>query len=45
MKSDITVILTLYKTPHDKLKNLEQYKTFKTIIFEQEGGNNSKKKN
>lgn len=44
MKSDITVILTLYKTPHDKLKNLEQYKTFKTIIFEQEGGNNSKKK-
>ena len=35
MKSDVTVILTLYKTPKSKIKNLKNYKRFNTIIFEQ----------
>ena len=37
MNNNITVITTLYKTPPDKLKNLNQYKSFKLKIFEQEG--------
>ena len=36
IKSDVTVIMTLYKTPLSKLKNLENYKNFKLILFEQE---------
>ena len=32
---DITVILTLYKTPTKKLINLNEYKNFKTILFNQ----------
>ena len=36
IKSDVTVIMTLYKTPSSKLKNLENYKNFKLILFEQE---------
>ncbi|MFL2897882.1 MAG: glycosyltransferase [Candidatus Pelagibacter sp.] len=36
MKKDITVIITLYKTPIKKLKALNQYKNFKVIIFAQE---------
>ena len=36
MKSDITVILTLYKTPKSKIKKLKQYKNFKTILFDQD---------
>ncbi len=44
MRNNITIIITLYKTPLEKLKNLNQYKKFKLIIFEQEGSLNSKKK-
>ena len=36
MKKDITVIITLYKTPIKKLNALNQYKNFKVIIFAQE---------
>jgi GT2 family glycosyltransferase len=36
INQDITVILTLYKTPKTKLINLTQYKNFKNIFFEQE---------
>ena len=44
MKNNITTIITLYKTPLEKLKNLNQYKAFQLIIFEQEGSLISKKK-
>jgi GT2 family glycosyltransferase len=33
---DITVILTLYKTPKKKLINLNEYRNFKTLLFNQE---------
>ena len=36
MKKDITVIITLYKTPIEKLKALNQYKNFKVIVFAQD---------
>ena len=36
MKKDITVIITLYKTPLKRLKDLNQYKNYKVIIFAQE---------
>ena len=44
MNNNITTIITLYKTPEDKLKNLKQYRSFPLFIFEQEGSINSKKK-
>ena len=44
MSKDITIIITLYKTPIKVLKNLEQYRNFKVLIFEQEGSLDSKKK-
>ena len=44
MNNKITVILTLYKTPNEKLNNLNCYKKFPLIIFEQEGSIESKKK-
>ena len=44
MNNNITTITTLYKTPSDKLKNLNQYNSFKLKIFEQEGSLISKKK-
>ena len=40
MKKDITIIITLYKTPIKKLKALNQYKNFKVIIFAQEADKN-----
>ena len=40
---DITVILTLYKTPKEKLSNLNQYKSFKNILFAQESDDSFKK--
>ena len=40
MKKDITVIITLYKTPIKKIKALNQYKNFNVIIFAQEAGKN-----
>ena len=41
---DITVIITLYKTPIANLINLNQYKNFKNILFEQESSVLTKKK-
>ena len=35
MNKDITVIITLYKTPIEKFKALNQYKNYKVIIFAQ----------
>ena len=37
---------TLFKTPKNKLRNLKNYRNFKTLIFEQEEKNSVKiKKN
>ena len=44
MTNSISTILTLYKTPLNKLDNLKQYKDFKLSLFEQEGSEFSKKK-
>ena len=44
MNKNISVILTLYKTPIEKLNNLNSYKKFPLIIFEQEGSLELKKK-
>ena len=43
MKKDITIILTLYHTPQERIMKLSQYKDYKILIFEQEGSTNSKK--
>tara|TARA_B110000444_G_C18719360_1_gene537678 strand:- start:249 stop:1073 length:825 start_codon:yes stop_codon:yes gene_type:complete len=40
---DITVILTLYKTPKKKLINLNEYRNFKTILFNQNSNSSYKK--
>ena len=37
MNNEITTIITLYKTPLSKLRNLVQYKNFNPIFFEQNG--------
>ena len=44
MNKNISVILTLYKTPIEKICNLNFYKNFPLIIFENEGSLYSKKK-
>ena len=44
MNKNISVILTLYKTPIDKIYNLNHYKKFPLVIFEQQGSLDSKKK-
>ena len=44
MDKDITVILTLYKTPYNLLYSLRQYKNYKVIIFEQASNKDSRKK-
>ena len=44
MINNISTILTLYKTPLNKLNNLKQYKDFQLFLFEQEGSRYSKKK-
>ena len=44
MIKKISVILTLYKTPIDKLNNLNSYKKFSLIVFDQEGSLEEKKK-
>ncbi|MDA9150270.1 hypothetical protein N9N75_01140 [Candidatus Pelagibacter sp.] len=36
MKKKISVIITLFRTPLKKIKNLYQYKNFNVLIFEQE---------
>ncbi len=43
MSSDITIILTLFKTPLKNLHQLNQYKKFKVILFEQSTFKNNKK--
>ena len=42
MISDITVILTLYKTPKSKIKNLKQYNNLKLIIFDQKSNQSNR---
>ena len=44
MIKNISTILTLYKTPLNKLNNLKQYKDFKLLLYEQEGSKFSEKK-
>ena len=41
MKSDLSIIITLFKTPVDKLKTLNQYKNHPILIFDQATKNNS----
>ena len=42
MNKNISTIITLYKTPNDKLFNLKKYRNFPLFLFEQEGSLNSK---
>jgi len=42
MDKDITVIITLFKTPIDKIKSLNQYKNYRVLIFEQSSNKNMK---
>ena len=35
IKNDISIIFLLYKTPNKVIKNLENYKNFKVLIFDQ----------
>ncbi len=42
MKKDITIIITLYRTPLKRLKDLNQYKNYKVIIFAQDSDKNYK---
>ena len=44
MNKDVSVIITLYKTPAEKLKSLNQYKNYPILIFDQSPENDSKKK-
>ena len=44
MDKDITVIITLYKTPDYRLTSLNQYKNYKVLIFEQSSNKNLKKR-
>lgn len=39
---DVTIILTLYKTPLNKLSNLYNYRNYKIIVFDQEGEDKTK---
>jgi GT2 family glycosyltransferase len=41
MKSDLSIVITLFKTPVDKLKSLNQYKNHPILIFDQATKNNS----
>jgi len=43
MKNDLSVIITLFKTPAEQLKSLSQYKNYPLLIFEQDTKNNSEK--
>ncbi len=42
MKNDLSIIITLFKTPVDKIKTLNQYKNHPILIFDQATKNNSK---
>ena len=43
MSSEVTAILTLYKTPLSKLNNLSQYKKFNPVFFDQQSLGHSRK--
>ena len=43
MNADITVILTLFRTPEKNIRRLNQYKNYKLIIFNQASNLNDKK--
>ena len=42
MDKNISVIITLYKTPPNKLQLLKQYENYNLIIFDQGSKNNEK---
>ena len=44
MSADITVILTLFKTPEKNIRQLNQYKNYKLFIFDQASNLNDKKR-
>ena len=44
MNADITVILTLFRTPEKNIRRLNQYKNYKLIIFNQASNLNDKKR-
>ncbi len=41
MKNDLSIIITLFKTPIEQLKSLNQYRNFPILIFDQATKNNS----
>ncbi len=41
MTNDLSIIITLFKTPLNRLKILNQYKNYPILIFDQETKNNS----
>ena len=41
MKDNLSIIITLFKTPADKLKILNQYKKYPILIFDQATKDNS----
>ena len=43
MKQNLSIIITLYKTPSKMLNNLVQYKDFKLFIFDHDEQNNKSK--
>ena len=43
MKKNLSIIITLYKTPSKMLNNLVQYKDFKLFIFDHDIQNNKSK--
>ena len=45
MKSDITIIIVLYKTNLKRIKYLNNLKDHKLLVFEQDTKKNKKKKN
>ena len=44
-KKDVSIIITLYKTPVKRLKSLNQYRKYPIMIFDQEPEDNSKEIN
>ena len=42
MKKKISVIITLFRTPLEKIKNLNQYKNFDILVFDQEKSDRSR---
>ena len=44
VEEDISIIITLYKTPIENIQLLNQYKNFKVLIFNQAEKDDSKKK-